>query len=325
MTPGAAARAPCQSPRNPRFQACSSPLENAVRMLRVCYRMAADAFLKFLADDGWAIASHIALSALMSLFPFLIIVMAVAGFLGTRELAEEVAGILLEAWPAQVAEPIAAEIHKVLTTTRVDVLTVGVALALYFASTGIESLRIGLNRAYGVAEVRSWWVLRLESIGYVIVATAALLVLALLIVLAPLIFATTVRYAPWLAPLWPLINLLRFAVASVVLIVALVLVHKWLPAGRRRFTEIAPGILATLVLWLIAGELFGTYLAQFAYTYVSYYAGLASAMIALVFLYVTASIFIYGADLNAAIMKRRDAARKQREDAEAEASSAPRA
>ena len=294
-------------------------------MLRVCYRTAADAFLKFLADDGWAIASHIALSALMSLFPFLIIVMAVAGFLGTRELAEEVAGILLEAWPAQVAEPIAAEIHKVLTTTRVDVLTVGVALALYFASTGIESLRIGLNRAYGVAEVRSWWVLRLESIGYVIVATAALLVLALLIVLAPLIFATTVRYAPWLAPLWPLINLLRFAVASVVLIVALVLVHKWLPAGRRRFTEIAPGILATLVLWLIAGELFGTYLAQFAYTYVSYYAGLASAMIALVFLYVTASIFIYGADLNAAIMKRRDAARKQREDAEAEASSAPRA
>ena len=294
-------------------------------MLRVCYRMAADAFLKFLADDGWAIASHIALSALMSLFPFLIIVMAVAGFLGTRELAEEVAGILLEAWPAQVAEPIAAEIHKVLTTTRVDVLTVGVALALYFASTGIESLRIGLNRAYGVAEVRSWWVLRLESIGYVIVATAALLVLALLIVLAPLIFATTVRYAPWLAPLWPLINLLRFAVASVVLIVALVLVHKWLPAGRRRFTEIAPGILATLVLWLIAGELFGTYLAQFAYTYVSYYAGLASAMIALVFLYVTASIFIYGADLNAAIMKRRDAARKQREDAEAEASAAPRA
>ena len=294
-------------------------------MLRVCYRMAADAFLKFLADDGWAIASHIALSALMSLFPFLIIVMAVAGFLGTRELAEEVAGILLEAWPAQVAEPIAAEIHKVLTTTRVDVLTVGVALALYFASTGIESLRIGLNRAYGVAYVRSWWVLRLESIGYVIVATAALLVLALLIVLAPLIFATTVRYAPWLAPLWPLINLLRFAVASVVLIVALVLVHKWLPAGRRRFTEIAPGILATLVLWLIAGELFGTYLAQFAYTYVSYYAGLASAMIALVFLYVTASIFIYGADLNAAIMKRRDAARKQREDAEAEASAAPRA
>jgi len=47
--------------------------------------------------------------------------------------------------------------------------------------------------------------------------------------------------------------------------------------------------------------LFGDYLARFAYTYVTYYAGLASAMIALVFLYVIATIFIFGGELNAAI------------------------
>ena len=88
-------------------------------------------------------------------------------------------------------------------------------------------------------------------------------------------------------------NFLRITVASVVLIFALVIVHKWLPAGRRRLIQIVPGILVTLMLWLIAGELFGDYLARFAYTYVSYYAGLASAMVALVFLYVIASIFIY--------------------------------
>ena len=58
--------------------------------------------------------------------------------------------------------------------------------------------------------------------------------------------------------------------------------------------------------------MFGRYLAEFAYTYVTYYAGLASAMIALVFLYLTASIFIYGGELNAAIM--RDAREKRRSD-----------
>ena len=283
-------------------------------MLTFCYRVAADAWNQFLADDGWAIASHIALSALMSLFPFLIVVTALAGFFGTQNLADEAANIMLEAWPAQVAEPISAEIRNVLTTARGDVLTIGAVLALYFASSGIESLRIGLNRAYGVAEARSWWLLRLESIAYVIVAAAALLVLAFLVVLAPLIFATVVRYVPALSPLWPMINFLRFAVASVVLIVALVLVHKWLPAGQRRLLELLPGIIATLALWLIAGELFGSYLANFAYAYVTYYAGLASAMIALVFLYVTASIFIYGGDLNAAIAR----ARKQAREAEPE-------
>jgi membrane protein len=265
-----------------------------------------DAFYRFNADDGWAIASHIALSALMSLFPFLIVVTALAGFFGTKELADEAARILLEAWPTQVATPISAEIHNVLTTARGDVLTVGVALAIYFASSGIESLRIGLNRAYNLSEPRSWWLLRLESIAYVLVAAVALLVLAFLIVLAPLIFTTVVRFAPWLDPLWPLLNFVRFSVTAVVLVVALFIAHKWLPAGHRPLFIILPGIVATMVLWIVAGEVFGRYLADFAYTYVSYYAGLASAMIALVFLYLIASIFIYGAELNTVIKDMRE-------------------
>jgi membrane protein len=265
-----------------------------------------DAFHRFNADDGWAIASHIALSALMSLFPFLILVTALAGFFGTQDLADEVARILLETWPKQVAEPIAKEIGSVLTTARGDLLTIGVVLAIYFASSGIESLRIGLNRAYGVVDQRGVWVLRLESIGYVLVSAVALLALAFLVVLAPLLFSTAVRYAPWLSPLWGMFNFLRIAAASLVFIIALVIVHKWLPAGHRRLSAIAPGIVVTLVLWLIAGELFADYLAGFAYTYVTYYAGLASAMIALVFLYLVASIFIYGGELNAAIMAMRE-------------------
>ena len=60
------------------------------------FRVAYDAFLAFLRDDGWAIASHIALSILMSLFPFLIFVTALTGFLfGSEELADQVAQILL--------------------------------------------------------------------------------------------------------------------------------------------------------------------------------------------------------------------------------------
>ena len=50
-----------------------------------------------------------------------------------------------------MATPIANEMQNVLGTARGDVLTIGVLLAIYFASSGIESLRIGLNRAYGVA------------------------------------------------------------------------------------------------------------------------------------------------------------------------------
>ena len=275
-----------------------------MRLLRRYYRIALDAFDHFLAADGWAIASHIALSTLMALFPFLIVVTSLAGFFGSKELADQVAKMLLDAWPAEVSGPISLEIHNVLTVTRGDVLTIGVALAIYFASSGIESVRIGLNRAYRIGEQRSWWLLRLESIAYVLLAAVALLALAFLVVLAPLIFAKTARFLPWLQE-WAS-TLLRYGTASVILIVTLMLVHLWLPAGKRTLFEIAPGIIVTLLLWLASGALFGRYLADFAGNYVSMYAGLTSAFIALIYLYVNATIFIYGGELNEAILRARE-------------------
>lgn len=277
-----------------------------MRFLTYSLRVARDAFYAFVKDDGWAIASHIALSMLMSLFPFLIFVTALTGFMGTQDLADQVAMIVLEAWPKEVAEPIASQIARVLTTAHGSLLTLGAALALYFSSSGIESLRIGLNRAYGIVETRSWLLLRLESIAYVLVGALALIALSFLVVLGPLIFVTATRYFPGLSQFEGQLTFLRYAVATTTIVCSLVLVHKWLPAGRRVLIDIAPGIVVTLLLWLIAGIAFGRYLAQFSGAYVSMYAGLASPMIALVFLYWTATIFIYGGELNAAIINTRE-------------------
>jgi len=278
----------------------------AMDTIRLIFRVVMEAFYRFNRDDGWAIASHIALSILMAVFPFLIVVTALAGFAGSTNLADEVARLLFAAWPQQVASPIASEIHNVLTTTRGGVLTLGAVFAVYFASSGVESLRIGLNRAYGLREQRGWWLLRLESIGYVLISALALLVLAFLVVLGPLIFRAAAKYAPWIEPLEAHYDIARFGIGGGVLAVALFILHMWLPAGRRGLGKVWPGIAATLVLWLACGFAFGHYLADFAYTYVTYYAGLASAMIALVFLYYSAWIFVYGGELNAAIARVRE-------------------
>ncbi len=281
-----------------------------MRLLKLLFRSTHDAIRHFLADDGWAIASHIALSALMALFPFLIVVTALAGFFfGSKQLADEAARILLEAWPQQVAGPITQDITGVLTNTRGDVLTFGVAFSLYFASSGVESLRIGLNRAYNAMEQRPWWLLRLESILYVLVGAIAMLAFSFLVVFAPFIWAKLVFYVPAVQPFDNLVTVARYSIAVSVLVSALVILHRWLPAGDRSFAEIAPGIAATLLLWLASGAVFGRYLASFAFAYVSMYAGLASAMIALVFLYVCSVIFIFGGELNMAIKLARQRAR----------------
>jgi len=102
---------------------------------------------------------------------------------------------------------------------------------------------------------------------------------------------------PAIQPFDNLVTIARYAIAASVLVFALAILHGFLPAGRRSFVEIAPGLIATLLLWLISGAAFGRYLASYAFAYVSMYAGLASAMVALVFLYVCSSIFIYGGSI----------------------------
>src|ERR1700730_1460926 len=134
--------------------------------MRFAFRVLYDAIMRFSQDDGWAIASHIALSILTSLFPFLIFVTALAGFFGSKSLADEVhevAHILLKNWPQEGSALIANDIDNVMTQTRSGLLTISVILAIYFSSSGVEAVRIGLNRAYDVRDSRPWWLLRLES------------------------------------------------------------------------------------------------------------------------------------------------------------------
>ena len=275
-----------------------------MRQIRYIFHVVVDAFYTFLADDGWAIASHIALSTLMALFPFLIVLTSLAGFFGSKELADQAAGLMLQVWPKQVADSLSGEIHDVLTTTRGDILTIGAVLAVYFASNGVEALRIALNRAYSVIETRRWYWLRLESIGYTLIAAVMALAMAFLIVLGPLMLEAARRHIPLIVESnEQFLNVSRYGVTITALIVALFILHLWVPAGRRNFLQILPGIIFTLVASLVSGIVFGQYLARFANNYVTMYAGLASVIIALVFLYFIAAIFVYGGELNAAIIK----------------------
>jgi len=277
-----------------------------VRQIAYVYHVVMHAFYEFLADDGWAIASHIALSTLMALFPFLIVLTSLAGFFGSKDLADQAAGLMLQVWPQQVADTLSDEIHDVLTTTRGDILTIGAVLAVYFASNGVEALRVALNRAYSVIELRRWYWLRLESIGYTLVAAITSLAMAFLIVLFPLMLEAARRHIPFFVESNELfLNVTRYSVTIGALIIALFILHAWLPAGRRGFLQILPGIIFTMAASLVSGIVFGQYLTRFANNYVTMYAGLASVIIALVFLYFIAAIFVYGGELNAAIIKSR--------------------
>jgi membrane protein len=278
--------------------------------LRRCVLVAWDAYWRFTLNDGWAIASHVALSALLALFPFLIFVTALASFIGTSDLAEQVIQLLFAAWPATVRQPIETEVHNVLTGQRRDLLTIGAALMLWFSSSGVEAVRIGLNRAYGVQETRWWWQTRGQSIFFVVLSAGALLALAFFIVLAPAMFqaaeALFPAYAERILEIQDQVVTQRYAVTVAILFIALLTAHKWLPNGSRRIWDVLPGVLLTMLSWVVAATLFAWYLSRYA-NYASTYAGFAAVMIALVFLYFIAVIFILGGEINSAWQRSKKA------------------
>jgi membrane protein len=195
----------------------------------------------------------------------------------------------------------------VLEIPRGGLLTVSVLAAAYFASNGVEALRISLNRAYRVSETRAWYVTRLASLGYIVVVVVVFAAISILLVAIPIAlrFAGT-RFPQLQEWLGGLINYSTYGIYGTVAIVVIGLIasHKWLPAGSRRLVDILPGALLTIVFWAGGAFAFASYLSTFA-TYAATYAGLASVMIVLVFLYMVGVIFMLGAEVNAALMKYR--------------------
>jgi membrane protein len=271
-------------------------LKNIIILRRILF----DALGHYNDDDGWAMASHVALSTLMALFPFLIFAGTLASFLGADAFAETAVHLIFDTWPKAIAEPIAREVKNVLTVQRSGLLTISIIAAAYFAASGIEALRVALNRAYREKETRSLIFRRAQSLGFVIIAALGMAAISFLLVLAPLALKIAESWVPWVEPFTGTISFWRYGIAIIVLVFGLLAVHLWLPDGKRPFVLILPGVVLTLIAWVASAMTFANYLANFA-NYFSTYAGLASIMVALVFLYILAAIFIVGAEINAAI------------------------
>jgi membrane protein len=263
-------------------------------------------------DEGLELSGYIAFTAFLSLFPFLIFLAALAGFLGDRETADEFIDAMFEFMPADVAQTLAPAVREVIGARQGGLLTFGILATLWFASNGFEALRTGLNRAYSVAEKRAIWWLRLQSIAFVVVGGLIILFLSLAVILGPLVWRALGPTIDNFLETWLVFVTVRYLMAALLLWGGLMLLHRWLPNTKQTFARVLPGVCATTVLWLIGASLFAWYVGNLA-DYAVYYGSLGGVAITLVFFYLSAIIFIFGAEFNAVWREqtgRRDAPQK---------------
>ena len=262
----------------------------------------ARAVYELYADSGFSMAGAVAYAFVLSLFPFCIFLGALAGHFGGEALAKAAVAQLFELAPAPVVDAIAPEVMAVMGQSRLGLLTVGALVALFFATSAIESLRAALNIAYRVKEHRPYPVCVLESSLFVILSAFGMLALAWGVVVGPQLAASLKpSWMLWLADTGWVAVIARYAIVSSAIGVQLAAYHLWLAAGRRRLAEVWPGVLISIVLWLLAAQLFASWLSISNYS--RFYAGLTSIMSALVFFQVSSVIVILGAELNRGLVE----------------------
>jgi membrane protein len=286
------------------------------RSLRVGATIVWRATIHFINDGGTTQAGSIAFTTLFALFPFLIFLTTLAGEFGQEEAAQRFVDLSLEGLPAEVVSTIRPAIDQVVNVRRTGLMTVSILVAVWTASSGLEALRTALNYAYGIEDSRAWWLLRLQSIVFTIIMSVAILVLMIVVVAGPFIWDFLVDLFKVPASWGWIYTAVRYLLAVLLLYAMVALLYQWLPNRRLRGYEILPGAAVTVVAWLVTASLFSLYLqnlGRFSVTYGS----LGGIVVTLMFFYLSAAIFIFGAEINGAW--RRDVADRLRAQRKARA------
>lgn len=257
------------------------------------------------ADSGFSMAGAVAFSFVLALFPFCIFLGAFAGYFGGDALARAAVTKLFEAVPEAVAQFLEPEVMAVMGQSRFGLLTGGALIALFFATSAIESLRAALNVAYRVRETKSYVACLLQSMLLVLLSALGMLAIAWGIVVGPS-YLSLIKpdWLRWLADQSWLALIVRYFIVILIIGAQLFTYHLWLAAGRRQLSDVLPGVVLSIVLWVLAAQLFGSWLQVNDYS--RFYAGLTQLMSALVFFQVTAIIMILGAELNRALLEVRE-------------------
>lgn len=272
-------------------------MNDSIRTVLALFR---DALKRLFADEAIPLAGNIAFRTIFSIFPFLIFLTTLAGFFGSAKLAEQIVNFLLSVAPEQIIKPLASEIQSILTVPRSGLLSLSAALTIWSAMAGVDSIRVGLNRAYNLKDTRSMWYIYAMNVVFVIGAAALLLAVAILLVLFPVFKSFLTSFAPTELAKYATIDALRYPLAIILLMVGLQISHHILPAQKMPMHFIFPGVVLTVIVWVILSAAFSIYLVNFN-SFASTYSSLSGLFAAMFFVYLSALALIFGGEVNRVI------------------------
>lgn len=257
---------------------------------------------EFLSDDMPTYASALAYQAIFSLFPFLLFLIALIGFLQLPQFFDWLQGQAFTLLPAQARDEVLPIIHQ-LQQQKAGLLSAGILVALWSASAGVRSTMHALNAAYDVKEGRPAWKTVSLSVLYTIGLAVLLLLIAGLMVTGPEVMrwlAGKIGLEQFVVTAW---TWARWPVAAALMILVVALIYYVAPDVEQSFRFITPGSVLAVLFWIAASLGFGFYLRNFG-NYNAMYGSIGAVIILLLYFYLSSAVLLFGAELNAVIEHR---------------------
>lgn len=254
-------------------------------------------------DDIFSRAAQVAFYFSFAIFPLLLFSVTLFGMIleSADDLRIELFEYLRKIMPQTAYHLVENTLLEVVQNSSGGKLTIGFLIAIWSASSAIDSLRTALNYVYGLKETRYWWTTK--SLSYSLTFGISIL---FLIALSVIFYGSQLIIWLFLAlslpiPSDPLIILLNYLIIFAVLIFLFEIIYNVLPCHtERRWQWITSGAIVAIILWLIFSYAFRVYL-QFFDSYAKTYGSLGAMIVLMLWLYVTALVILIGGAINAII------------------------
>lgn len=256
----------------------------------------------FWSDDGAILAGNLAYLTLLTLFPFFIFCVTLAGTLGRTDDGLEAINFLMRSVPREASEALIGPINEVVAgKTKGGLLTFGAIVTVWTAAGFIETVRVIILKAFDKAPEQSMWYTRLQS-TLIVIGSAIILLLAMTAQFALNGIRTFLEtHIPWAGFLW-LLRIVSYGIAPLILIFGLYWLFRALTPRECRPMSFWPGAVLTSFIWLATVNLLPLALTMLG-SYSVTYGSLAGVIITLLFFYILGMGLVLGAEFNAALRR----------------------
>lgn len=257
---------------------------------------------------GIEMAGYLAFLSILSIFPFLVFIIAIFGLIRNQALGESLLNFITQNMSPDIAKTIELRIQEIISGPPKTILTLSLVGIVWSASSSFEGIRGVINMIYQVKSPPHYFIRRLTSILEFLIVSVAITLVSLASAVIPDIINYITDYLSSNPDHFQLLSKIiefnqdyieayRQLTLNVLMLMTVIFMYCHIPSIRIKIKDALPGACITVFLWGLSGILLQEYISNFSQLNLVY-GSIAGVIILLLFFYIIHIIWIFGAEFN---------------------------